>query len=436
MGTEISLTVGQRLAQFLDELGLPHAHFCLRSIADLADLLRVAPERIASATVCGVTGNPRELRPVLDRTLWIEGDAGEGAGRVLQSLSAMGANVLRLPGYLDVPWSDTAAERTVEVAEGMLGFLEEMDGRAGPAPVSISREGEIAGIRYRAAGSGTPVVLLPMNLSARQWDPVLPALQARHCTVVLGGRYLMPVSNLEARAETDYGRMALDLLATVEPRPGESLIESGCGPGALLRRMARRWPPLRLSGLDVNAFLLGEAHALAAAEGLAGRIVLHEGSAEAIPLPDGGYDIGFSSTMMEEGDARKMLAELVRVTKPGGRVAVIVRAIDMPRWTNLPLPESLRRRATRPTGGVTADGCADASLLERMHEAGLKDVQGGPAWAWVHPGSRYWDTMIATMLGGLTADEAGSWNEALAQALAAGRPVCYAQPYHCAAGLK
>jgi hypothetical protein len=68
---------------------------------------------------------------------------------------------------------------------------------------------------------------------------------------------------------------------------------------------------------------------------------------------------------MEEGDADRMLAELVRVTKPGGRVAVIVRAVDMPSWVNLPLSAAVRGKADQPgmvSGGVAAAGCADASL--------------------------------------------------------------------------
>ena len=36
-----------------------------------------------------------------------------------------------------------------------------------------------------------------------------------------------------------------------------------------------------------------------------------------------------------------MLPEIVRVTRPGGRVGVVVRAIDMPFWVNLPLAPAL-----------------------------------------------------------------------------------------------
>jgi hypothetical protein len=131
-----------------------------------------------------------------------------------------------------------------------------------------------------------------------------------------------------------------------------------------------------------------------------------------------------------------MLAELVRVVRPGGRVAVIVRAVDMPRWTNVPLPPSLHARICRPAGGVSEGGCADASLLRRMSAAGLAQVQGGPAWAWLQPGNRYWEITMSQVLGGLTAEEVGIWQERLDRARREGLPVCYAQPYYCAVGVK
>ena len=94
-------------------------------------------------------------------------------------------------------------------------------------PFSVSGAGEVAGITYTAAGRGTPVLLLPLGLSSRQWEPVLPRLQAHHCTIVLGGPYLKPMEQLESRAEGGYARMALQLLDLAKPHASEALIEVG-----------------------------------------------------------------------------------------------------------------------------------------------------------------------------------------------------------------
>jgi len=79
---------------------------------------------------------------------------------------------------------------------------------------------------------------------------------------------------------------------------------------------------------------------------------------------------------MEEGNAERMLAEMVRVTSPGGRIAVTIRSLDIP-WVNPPLSPELRSKVNRPGligGDVKAGGCADASLYTRFCAAGLTEL--------------------------------------------------------------
>ena len=88
-----------------------------------------------------------------------------------------------------------------------------------------------------------------------------------------------------------------------------------------------------------------------------------------------------SVTVIEETDADRMLAEMVRVTKPGGRVAVISRAVDMPRPMNLPLSISLKAKVEAPQGQASPHGCADAGLYRRVLQAGLTQVKMLPQLA-------------------------------------------------------
>jgi SAM-dependent methyltransferase len=438
-----ALSVAQRLIAVLDHLGLLTAHFGLRYPLDLVGLLEHAPARIASVVLQGATGRPEPFAPVAGHTLWVLGDAGP-SGQMRARLEALPQAVVHwLTEYPEFLWSDTAVDRAEELAQTMLGFLRRMDAEGAPPPVSVSGTGEVAGVTYVAAGHGTPILLLPLGLSSRQWEPVLPRLQAHHCTIVLGGPSLKPVEQLESRAEGGYARMALQLLDLAQPHAGAALIEVGCGTGALLRRIVRHTGMAQVTGLDINGFLLKEAQALAVWAGLGERLLLQQGSAEAVPFPDNVFDIVYACTVMEEVNADRMLAEMVRIAKPGGRVAVGVRAVDRGQWTNLLLPAPLKAKIEAPEGaagaggGMHARGCADASLYQRLQHAGLQAIEGGPAWAWARPTTAWWQTNLEPLLRSmLTPSEDQTWRCALQQAQVDGLPVWIARPFHCAVGTK
>ena len=78
------------------------------------------------------------------------------------------------------------------------------------------------------------------------------------------------------------------------------------------------------------------------------------------------FDMTMSATVMELLDAERMLREMVRVTRPGGRVGVVVRAIDMQSFVNVPVRTELKMKiAGLPNGLAGAKGCADSSLYQR-----------------------------------------------------------------------
>ena len=131
-----------------------------------------------------------------------------------------------------------------------------------------------------------------------------------------------------------------------------------------------------------------------------------------------------------------MLAELVRVAKPGGRVAVMVRAIDIPWVVNVPLPSEVKTKAEIPRGFVEAQGCADARLYRRFQQAGLTHVQMWPQFAaFEHPHTPQAQFAHGAILGALTVEETQQWHASIAQAVADGT-YFIAQPFHCAVGTK
>jgi hypothetical protein len=147
-------------------------------------------------------------------------------------------------------------------------------------------------------------------------------------------------------------------------------------------------------------------------------------------------DVALSFTVLEEGNADRMLAELVRVVKPGGRVAVMVRALDIPWVVNIPLRPELKSKVEKPRGFVGAQGCADASLYRRVRQAGLTDMQMFPQLAaFDEPETAQAQFAHGAILGVLGVEETQEWHAGMEQAVTDGT-YFIAQPFHCTVGTK
>jgi len=253
---------------------------------------------------------------------------------------------------------------------------------------------------------------------------LLPALGERYCTIELGGAFLGPVAQLEARGRPVYLGMIRTLLDLAQVQPGETILDVGCGSGVAIREVARRTRGANhLIGVDMSAYLLREARQLARREGFGDVIEFHEGRAEELPFSADSIDVALSCTVLEEGDADRMLAELIRVAKAGGRVAVIVRAIDVPAWVNLPLSPELKAKVSIPGlfgAGVGSGGCADASLYNRFSKAGLTQLHCFPQFNAVTPEEPRLRRLQQQALAILSAEEAAEWQRAIEHAEAEG----------------
>jgi SAM-dependent methyltransferase len=267
----------------------------------------------------------------------------------------------------------------------------------------------------------------------------VPLLAERYSTITIGGTELGLAHVLERRGrQAGYLGVVGRLLQEVELQPGERVLEVGCGTGVLDRWLARRTAGAnQIVGVDINRYLLREGQALVRKEGLEGQVELRQGNARDVPFPDGAFDVVISSTVMEELDADRMMAELVRVTRPGGRVGVIVRAVDMPLLPNFELSDGLKAKAgSARFGGVEEGGCADISLYQRFHQAGLAQVKMFPQYGVVtYADQPYIQLVQGFVLGTLSGDEAAEWRTAVARAQAEST-FFIATPYHCAAGTK
>ena len=443
MTSASALPVEERILQLLQYLRIDQAHFAGRTPGDWTGLATAYPEVFSSFTLVGPGAfSPHTVSTLASRLLVFTGDQEASAERVRRVVENLpDARLVTLRDYALVGWTDMVAERTDEIGSAMLQFLAQHRPPGGAKTVPLAEErGEIAGISYRVRGAGPPLVLLPLFLAPSQWEPLVPRLSEHCCTITLGGAELGAVANLESRGRAaGYVRMVRALTDATQLQPGQTVLDVGCGTGVIDRWLAGHTAGQnRIVGVDINRYLLQEAMALVRKEGREDAVEFREGSAEALPFPDSSFDVTMSMTVVEEVDAQQMLAEMVRVTKPGGRVAVIARGMDMPFLMNLRLQAELQAKVNAPgaLGSVAGRGCADASLYQRFHQAGLTHVKMFPQLPAFDGSDPYMlQFMQNALLGKLTEEEARQWQSARAQAEAEGT-FFMTWPHHCAVGTK
>ncbi|MCU1587025.1 MAG: hypothetical protein JWN31_518 [Frankiales bacterium] len=118
---------------------------------------------------------------------------------------------------------------------------------------------------------------------------------------------------------TDLGLLALD---AADLKPGESVLDIGCGSGQLSRQAAARVAPGgRVTGLDISAPLIALAEQRS--PGPAASYLV--GDAQDLALDEGAYDVVVSRFgVMFFEDPVAAFSNLRRATAPGGRLAVVV----------------------------------------------------------------------------------------------------------------
>jgi ubiquinone/menaquinone biosynthesis C-methylase UbiE len=425
----------ERIAQLLQHLGLEHAHFAARLDIDWTELVIYRPELITSLTLIYPWGiDTGLLHPLASRLLVVDTD-GPIAAQVRTDLPD--GTCTTLTDYAaNYGTEDILADRPDAIGGAMCAFLTRVEAEQ-PSATTVTLpqgSGEYAGITYHVRGSGPPLVLLPLIFAPSQWEPILPLLSTHFCTITLSGAHVGVVAILEARGQSDYLRVVRNVLEDIAFRPGGRILEVGCGSGVLSRWLVQHTARANpITGVDINRYLLREAEALAAKEGVSDLIDFREGNAEHLPFADNSFQVTMASTVLDEGDTDRMLAEMVRVTEPGGYLAIIVAAVDMPWLVNLRVGSELKAKIEAPEGSVAQGACGDSSLYRRMHEAGLILQRMVPQLAVLTaPFSYYY---LNRLEASLSAEERQEWSVAMAQAETEAT-LFIAKPFHGALGTK
>ncbi|HLF03530.1 MAG TPA: methyltransferase domain-containing protein [Anaerolineales bacterium] len=215
------------------------------------------------------------------------------------------------------------------------------------------------------------------------------------------------------------------LFESLNPVAGEHILDVGCGTGGAVRAIARRVAGIgRVIGVDNSATMI--VAAAQRAERLALPVEFRTADAGKLLFENDSFDACFSIGLMEVvPDPRAVLAEMVRVIRPGGRVFINTHDAGMMGL------DSDHREATRKIINFACDheanGWIGRQLFGLCFEAGLDHVRVA-AWPWVTTDFNLafdlWlnDFMAhAREAGAISATEAEAWIDDLKTRHAAGR---------------
>lgn len=114
-------------------------------------------------------------------------------------------------------------------------------------------------------------------------------------------------------------------IAVAELKPGEGVLDVGCGPASLTIPAAKAvGKGGKVAGIDASPEMIGVAKGKAGKQGL--EIDFRVAPIEALPFEDGEFDVVLSSLMLHHlpDDVKALgLGQVLRVLKPGGRLIAI-----------------------------------------------------------------------------------------------------------------
>lgn len=171
--------------------------------------------------------------------------------------------------------------------------------------------------------------------------------------------------------------VAEDLVRSAALRAGERVLDVACGTGVVARLAADKVTPGgTVTGLDPNPAMLSVARA-AAPPGTALDWV--RAPAEAIPFPDGSFDVALCGMGLQFfGDRVAGLREIRRVLEDGGR---LVASLPGPE----PLPFELMSRSFAQWLGPEAVSFVDAVFS--LHDAGeIRELASGAGFTGIEVG--------------------------------------------------
>jgi ubiquinone/menaquinone biosynthesis C-methylase UbiE len=182
-------------------------------------------------------------------------------------------------------------------------------------------------------------------------------------------------------------RMTLHRLERLDPHG--TLLDAGCGPGQLAIAIGKRFPGLKVLGLDNNPGMLTAA-LRNGSRACVRNVAFQLGDVQHMPYADGYFDFVVSTISLHHWqDAPGALVEIYRVLAPGGQLLLMDLRRDCARWFYYGL--ALLQRFAMPTAIRRTNGAVGSlyasytieevrTLLNATRFQTVK-IEPAPGWA-------------------------------------------------------
>jgi ubiquinone/menaquinone biosynthesis C-methylase UbiE len=154
-------------------------------------------------------------------------------------------------------------------------------------------------------------------------------------------------------------------IETLRLQPGDLVVDVGCGPGQFTVQFAEAVAPTGLAvGVDFSVAMLERARTANAHP----RAAYLRGDAHHLPFPDGSVDaINCYAALYLIPDPWRVVEEMIRVLKPGGRIAIMASVA-----ATKPLVRKVQNLALEPAGLHMFDRY---EFVGRLRKAGFTEVE-------------------------------------------------------------
>jgi len=162
------------------------------------------------------------------------------------------------------------------------------------------------------------------------------------------------------------------VLSALALRPGERVVDLGCGPGLLLAQMRELVGEQgELCGIDVSESMIALAKQRCAAWS---NVDIGPGDVTRLPCGDASFDAAVCTQVYEYvADVDMALSELCRVLKPGGRAVIVDTDWESCVWHS---SDSARMRRVLEAWDLHCPHPhLPRSLRRRLQRAGLDDIR-------------------------------------------------------------